>query len=408
MLRDDPRNIVKAGLCAGCGACAAIDSRGAIGMALSDDGFYRPDVSRVLDQQELDLVGKVCPGVGLAHNPSEDSRYDPAWGPIESLSTGHALDAEVRLTGSSGGVLTALSVYLIESKLVEYVVSTLADPEDPIGNVTAALSDRAAVLRAAGSRYGPSSPLANLETYLSRGARFAFVGKPCDVAALRRLAAVDPRIDVLVPYKLAFFCAGVPSRQGTLALLDKMGVELDDLEAFRYRGEGWPGLARATSLDGRSETMDYNSSWGSVLNRHLQFRCKICPDGTGEFADIACADAWYGKGGYPDFEERDGRSLIVARTLVGKQLLENAAANKIIEIKSQSIDDLKEMQPYQLSRKSNILARSLAIRLSGGRVPIYRNFGLFRLLLKNNILDSTRNFLGMLKRVSTKKNGIRN
>src|SRR3712207_7050821 len=38
-------------------------------------------------------------------------------------------------------------------------------------------------------------------------------------------------------------------------------------------------------------------------------RCKICPDGTGEFADIVCADAWYGKDGYPDFAEREGRSL---------------------------------------------------------------------------------------------------
>jgi coenzyme F420 hydrogenase subunit beta len=46
------------------------------------------------------------------------------------------------------------------------------------------------------------------------------------------------------------------------------------------------------------------NAWGEELSNHLQFRCKICPGGTGEFADVVCAGAWYGKDGYPDFTER--------------------------------------------------------------------------------------------------------
>jgi coenzyme F420 hydrogenase subunit beta len=37
--------------------------------------------------------------------------------------------------------------------------------------------------------------------------------------------------------------------------------------------------------------MSYADSWGGILSRHVQFRCKICPDGTGGFADVVCADA---------------------------------------------------------------------------------------------------------------------
>lgn len=51
--------------------------------------------------------------------------------------------------------------------------------------------------------------------------------------------------------------------------------------------------------------MSYNESWGNILGKYLQKRCKICPDGIGEFADIVCADAWHGdKSGYPNFEEK--------------------------------------------------------------------------------------------------------
>ena len=39
--------------------------------------------------------------------------------------------------------------------------------------------------------------------------------------------------------------------------------------------------------------MGYDASWGGVLTRHVQFRCRICPDGIGDDADIAFADAWH-------------------------------------------------------------------------------------------------------------------
>ena len=55
--------------------------------------------------------------------------------------------------------------------------------------------------------------------------------------------------------------------------------------------------------------MSYADSWGAHLSKHVQFRCKICPDAVGGVADIACADAWYGgDSGYPQFDEAAGRS----------------------------------------------------------------------------------------------------
>jgi coenzyme F420 hydrogenase subunit beta len=367
-------------------------------MAMTDDGYLRPQSNSPLDKSDEEIVRQVCVGQSLAHDRVGDD-YHPLWGPIQWLGTGYATDPDVRYRGSSGGVISAVAISLIENGLVDSVIATGADPTDPIGNVTALRNDRNDVMAAAGSRYAPSSPLAEIERYLSYGRRFAFIGKPCDVAALRRLAKRDSRVDQLVPYMLAFFCAGVPSRKGTLEVLDALGVAHDDVEAFRYRGDGWPGLARARRRDGSEETMDYNSSWGNILNRHLQFRCKICPDGTGEFADISCADAWYGTDGYPDFTERDGRSLIVARTAKGREILDALAENGRIATEPLAVEEISKMQPYQVHRKRHVRARIAAMWLWRRCGPHYANLDLPRASRQATIRSLARDFLGTLRRL---------
>ncbi|WP_068092264.1 Coenzyme F420 hydrogenase/dehydrogenase, beta subunit C-terminal domain [Novosphingobium rosa] len=389
-------DILDNGLCTGCGGCVSALGRPDFGMAMTGSGYLRPQ-PLALSKGEEAVLDKVCPGLGL-DGLAQDEDYHPLWGPIRSLATGHAIDPEVRFRGSSGGVLTALAIGLVESGEVDFVLTNGAALDDPINNATDAKASRAELLGAAGSRYAPSSPLARVAEHLDSGKRFAFIGKPCDVAGLARLARHDPRVDKQIPYRFAFFCAGVPSRHGTLKVLEKLEVAHEDCVSFQYRGDGWPGLARATRADGTQSSMDYNSSWGSILNGHLQFRCKICPDGTGEFADIACADAWYGKDGYPDFTERDGRSLIVARTDKGRQLYERAMAEGWIAAEPLAIEEIAKMQPYQVSRKSNVLARTAALLLLGRRRPRYRRLALWQLAARAGVMGQLRNAWGTFKR----------
>lgn len=386
------------GLCLGCGGCVAAIGRADLKMTMTAEGYLRPSSTVSLSDAEIKILTQVCVGQTLSHDHLGDN-YHPLWGPIKWLGTGYATDSEVRHRGSSGGVISAIAIALVERGLVEFVVATVADPFDPIGNTTTALYGREEIITAAGSRYGPSSPLAEIERYLAVGKPFCFVGKPCDVAAMRRLAKRDPRVDRLVPYMIAFFCAGVPSRKGTIEVLNAMGVSQDEIGAFRYRGDGWPGLARARRHDGSEETMDYNSSWGNILNRHLQFRCKICPDGSGEFADISCADAWYGADGYPDFTERDGRSLIVARTDAGQRIIELLATEKCIVTSPLDVDEIAKMQPYQVYRKGHVAARIAAMWLLRRRGPHFSNLGLGNTIRQATLRSLARNFLGTIKRL---------
>ncbi|WP_425992872.1 Coenzyme F420 hydrogenase/dehydrogenase, beta subunit C-terminal domain [Brevundimonas sp. TWP2-3-2] len=390
--------IVRGGLCQGCGACASALGPDRLSMKMDSSGYLRPARVSAPEAGDDVVLAKVCSGYGLDQEAA-GRPYDATWGPILSLQTGYSKDPEVRYKGSSGGVISALAIHLVETGAVDFVLQTHASTEDPIGNETSASRDRSSIIASAGSRYSPSFPLVDIETHLAGERRFAFVGRPCDVAALRRMALRDPRIDVQVPIMLSFFCAGVPSRKGALAVLDALGVEHSDVKEFTYRGRGWPGLARAIRHDGTDASMDYNSSWGAILNRHLQFRCKICPDGTGEFADVVCADAWYGKDGYPDFTEVDGRSLVVGRTERGQALIAAASARGVLALNPLEAAELRGMQPYQYERKRAVLSRLAALLLKGRTVPRFNGLGLWGLTLRRSPLWLLRNMVGTYRRI---------
>jgi coenzyme F420 hydrogenase subunit beta len=380
-------DIVANGFCAGCGLCKSVAEPGAISIEMSALGFLRPVIHAPLAGKLLEVIEDCCP-----------VPVDVIWGPLVATRTGLAAKALMRKQGSSGGVISELAAWLIETRQVDFVAQICVNAKDPLRNDLQLSRSRDDVFRAAGSRYAPSAPLGDLRELLSLGEKFALVGKPCDVAALRRYALHDPRVGSQVVCMISFVCAGIPSLFGTHELLIKMGAEVSQLKSFRYRGDGWPGNAKAVQRDGRIFETDYNSSWGTVLNKHLQFRCKICPDGTGESADIVCGDAWYGKDGYPDFTEQDGRSLVLTRTLLGESMLAAAKRSGAVEISDLPTDEISKMQPYQMNRKRMVLGRVIASWLARGRRPIYKNMRLLRASLQASSIEWLRSAWGTYRR----------
>lgn len=391
--------VARGRLCAGCGACAAL-APGKVAIAPSGPGFLRPVQSAPLDPAEEAAITAVCPGLGQ-RVAAAGRTDDPLWGPYLAMRTGHATDPALRHAASSGGALSALLVHLLAEGTVDAVLANGPDPVHPARNAPRLVTDAAGVLAAAGSRYAPSAPLAALPALLAAhratGRRHAVVGKPCDAAALRAMAARDPAVAAACPVVLSFFCAGVPSHTGGAAVLEALGAP--DAAAFRYRGMGWPGRATATLPDGSERSMSYAESWGGILSRHVQHRCKICADGTGTAADLVCADAWEADAeGYPRLEEAEGVSLIVARTALGAQIL--AAAEAAGRIVTAPFDPaaLAAIQPGQRERRRALLARLVALRLAGRPVPRYEGLQLVAAARQGSIRRQLQNALGTLRR----------
>ncbi|WP_255551719.1 Coenzyme F420 hydrogenase/dehydrogenase, beta subunit C-terminal domain [Erythrobacter crassostreae] len=372
----------------------------------AENGFRRPEQRTEISAIQASLIDQACPGVNIRHEPAEhEAEYHAIWGPLIKARLGWSSDVSLRHRASSGGGLSAILLHLLEHGEVDYVLHTSVSEHSPIRNSLAISTGRDDVFHAAGSRYAPSSPLEDIGARLDGPKRFAFVGKPCDVAALRQLARHDPRVDEKVPYMIAFMCAGVPSHHGTSQLLREMGVEDEsDIKEFRYRGDGWPGYATAQMSGGSKLSMDYDTSWGSILNRHLQFRCKICPDGVGEFADIVCADGWYcDESGEPVFEESEGRSIVMTRTKRGEALVSRAIDEGHLIAEHVTVEEIANMQPYQARRKGLVLSRLAAMVVSGRRTPRFENLELAQNARLLGLIGNLRSMLGTLRRLLSKQ-----
>ncbi len=391
--------VIRADLCLGCGACTSADIvHCGASMTITSSGFLRPLFSRPLTAEEDAKAAALCPAARLELQPQ--AKVHPDWGPLIEVRTGWATDADVRFRGSSGGVLSALMIYLLESGRIHFVAHVAASESDPLASERRKSRTRSEILAGAGSRYGPAAAAGALHDLFASGERFAFVGKPCDVAALR--AYVGPRAELHSQLVLAasFICAGVPSLHGTHDVLRALGTQPCEIARFHYRGNGWPGFTTAYTHDGRKLRMNYNRSWGHILGRRLQLRCKLCPDGTGEFADVVCGDAWYCKDGNPEFEERDGRSLLLTRTPCGEAAVLDAVAAGALTVGISSVSDISHMQPYQLSRKRVVLGRWLAASLRTGVWPRFRGLHLRPAMARGGWLPALRNAWGTFKRMS--------
>ncbi|MCK0206415.1 Coenzyme F420 hydrogenase/dehydrogenase, beta subunit C-terminal domain [Starkeya koreensis] len=380
--------VLRNGMCVGCGLCATEAGE----MRMDPSGFLRPVAPALAEARDA------CPGFHVAHH-NDEAPYHLLWGPIRSCEVGYATDAAFRHAGSSGGVVTTLLRFLLESGRVDGVVQIGAATSDPLRNETYVHASVESLLHHAGSRYAPSAPLAALRALIGNGRRYAFVGKPCDVAALRAMTRLRPEFREQFPYLLSFMCAGIPGEKGTRAVLDRLGLDPAEVISFRYRGNGWPGLTTAVTASGEERSLTYNEAWGKMLNRHLHPRCKICADGIGEAADVVCADAWHATGdGYPSFDEMDGRSLVLARTDLGEELVQGAVHAGYVRCAPLDPGAIERMQPYQANRKRTALARAAALKLFGVRTTRFSGYRLVRNACTYGLIANAKAFLGTVHR----------
>ncbi len=370
-------DVAETQLCCGCGACAYV-APDALEMVDVVDHGRRPVVKTGhYRDHNLRKALAVCPGIELSHKINAvDGRSGvveelaEGWGPVLEVWEGWINDEDARFRGSSGGGVTALARYGLEIGGMSGVLHIAARPDAPHLNETVLSVNRDQLNRGSGSRYSPASPCDGLAEIEAASGPCIFVGKPCDVAATNKAAALRPALARKLGLTIAIFCAGTPSTKGTLKMLERLGVsDPSELAELRYRGHGWPGEATSITLDGQESRLTYQQSWGEVLSAHAQWRCRICPDHTGEFADIAVGDPWY-----REIEPGDpGRSMFVARTERGRDFLLAAIAAGYVVAEKADPMTLPASQPNLLKVRGNVWMRILVSRLLGAAVPTYTN-----------------------------------
>lgn len=360
-----PAEIAAADFCIGCGLCQSALGAETIRLEENDKGLRVPVEHRALTGAEAEAFSVYCPGANMtAPAPAEDARHNPMWGNMRLSRQVYAGDASTRFRSASGGALTGLCRHLLASKIVGFIQHVRPDPERALHSIAWRSETPEQLAEGSGSRYAPTSPLTAFHDALDVGRPFAFVGRPCDVMAIRQLAMTDRRVKERCRYLMTFMCGGTSEFQITTGQLEKWGTSEAALSHFSWRGNGCPGPVLATEKDGGEHRGTYftlygkdESAWGLFL------RCKLCPDAIGLSADIVASDCW--AGGAPEEDangdpvEDAGFNYVIARTPEGEALLKAAMTSGEIVANAREIgtEDFDDVQPHQVTKRQALKAR---------------------------------------------------
>lgn len=386
--------IKKRHFCIGCGLCASVLGADKCKMELSKDGFYLPVVQSEISKNNSKIISRLCPGIHV-----EGNRQSGVWGAMQSIEESWSADSTIRHKAASGGVVSSLALYLLESHSVDAILQVGVEEGSYLYNKLKISRTREDIISNAQSRYAPALVFNGIIEILdSTNEKFAFVGKPCDIAAMKNLLSEFPKYNDRIKAFISIFCAGMPSYNASIKTWQMSG-KTDEPIFLKYRGDGWPGNFCAKWKDGTEFQLSYNESWGKMLGRNIGFRCKICPDGIGMLADIAVGDSWNTKNGYPDFTESDGKCFVMVRTETGNNILEMAGKRGYIVRNSLDINKIAEMQSYQYNRRKLEGWRLIPVQLFSGFMLRFKGLHIFRQALTANVLVGIKNMVGTAKRI---------
>lgn len=394
------QNVVNWRLCLGCGACVSVCKKNYIALKNIENQGIRPAVEAVDCGTCSDCL-QVCPGLGIEKRLQEKGALDSLWadwGHISEIWEGYAADQELRYAGSSGGAASALALYCLEKEGVGQAVHAAQD-ETGWTNRTVLSATKSDLLARTGSRYAPAAPCENLADVVEAQTPSVFIGKPCDIQGARKAELIWPKLRDKMGLAISIFCAGTPSTVATTKLIELLKVPIDEVIQIRYRGRGWPGnfAVWTNGSDEPAVEIPYLQAWG-FLQKYRPYRCYLCPDGTGELADISCGDPWY-----REDRNNPGYSLILIRTERGREIFHSAMEAGYVKAARVDPTCLPMSQPGFPAKRGAIWGRLLAMKMFGIPIPEYNGWPLYECWKKLPAKEKAKSILGTIKRIVQRK-----
>ena len=129
-------DIVNNGLCIGCGLCQCIAGKENIEVSMTAKGRLEPKEISKINPEVFKKIVNVCPGTIVEGLPKEEvtsnAEHNLVWGYYLSLYYSWSTNKKIRFESSTGGLLNGLSIYLLESKKVKFIMHTAANPKKPM------------------------------------------------------------------------------------------------------------------------------------------------------------------------------------------------------------------------------------------------------------------------------------
>ena len=122
-----PHDIVRSGLCIGCGSCVASSNVPGTEMRFDSIGELKPAGPANWYRMPSEIFTRTCPFSPAAKNEDqlaeelfkESGQQDSALGKFQSAWVGHVSEEDFREQGSSGGMVTWVATELLRCGLID-------------------------------------------------------------------------------------------------------------------------------------------------------------------------------------------------------------------------------------------------------------------------------------------------
>ncbi len=339
--------------CIGCGICKTVCPHNAIVYKIDKLGECKP----VIKKDKCTHCGnceRFCPNTKEKFKSEAQaiskSKYPGDVG-LENADYYVAWSPEYRDKAVSGGIVTAISVYLLDHKLIDGVVQVKAIFENKgKSHYKVVLSSTASeVSQNSGSAYQPVNYSEVLDI-LEPNKSYFIIGIPCVIRGLAKLFKEHRKFKKITPIFCSLVCSHNVSQ-----LFNDYFLEMHKLPD----NEKWKINFR--NKDGALDASNFNScifTKGRVLYKENRFlsgwtriwrnywfsmeACNYCPDFWGAVADISVKDAW---GKWEN--EKYGKSVAVVRS----KLLKDIFCKCGLEFEPLTYEEMHVMQPQTNSYK---------------------------------------------------------
>ena len=366
-----PRDIVRSGLCIGCGGCAADEPRAK--MAWDAFGQLKPVGPADWYAAPTTNFAARCPFSPAAVNedviaterlpraPHADARI----GRYEHAGVGHVAEGSFRADGSSGGMVSWVANELLRTGQVDAVAHVVAT--DPVGEDARFFRyrlsrTRAEIAKGAKSRYYPIDLAEVIRAIRATPGRYAIVGLPCFIKAVQLLRRSDPVIAERVTHTLGLFCGHMKSARLVESFAWQLDTAVEQVRGVDYRikDAGRPAnwyRAHLTLADGKARAQDWwhlaDGDWGAGFFQNSA--CNMCDDVVAETADIAFGDAWV----EPYSSDGRGTNVVIARSPEMQALLTGSIADGTLALEEVDADFIANTQAAGLRQRREGLAYRL-------------------------------------------------
>ncbi|MEZ5070600.1 MAG: Coenzyme F420 hydrogenase/dehydrogenase, beta subunit C-terminal domain [Bacteroidales bacterium] len=366
------RRVMRSELCNRCGTCVGL-SEGAIVFG-DKQGAYRPELRSRLHPGQVERIWNACSGHSFSFPAHREALFPdaphvhPYTGAYRNLSIGHAVDEGIRSAGASGGILSAVLLYLLETGRIDGAVTTRMSETVPWEAETFIATTREEILGAAQSKYILTSVNEILAQTAAFPGRLAYVGLPGQVQSVRKLQqAGDPSVRN-IDWVFGPFYGNTLHFSSVKSFLRSYGERAyRNIRRLDFRYGEWPGSMRIEMASGRViELRKFHANY--LIPFHIVRNSLYCTDFSNEFTDLSGGDAWA-----PVYEERGkGYSLVVTRSARGQALVEEMQREGWLSLEPIGEKEAIEMHSHGYDfKKRGAFLRIRLRRLFGKAIPDY-------------------------------------